>query len=126
MNTTHDREQYAQEARQWIRKIFRLHDSAELPKETEHNFLPRLLRTDIEVTDAELLVYQYTLDDFFAKVKGAKRPSILAACRHTDKHPQPCLCPLMWFAQHARTERECEASAALATLSTLAVTDAET
>lgn len=108
---------YAEEARSWIRKAYNLGDRSVLPDDAVNKFLHPALRNDEPRAEA-VAEFNELVERFIESEPDATAESLLVPCRWTSLHPQPCLCPFMWFAYRNRPQMA--ASAMLVELSSAA------
>lgn len=98
---------YRDQVEQWIRAQHKLALNQPIPAELQSKYMINALRdccAGHENEENEQQELRRAVDDFqkivLAKLSGTnnKEDMILAPCRKTDKHTQPCLCPFLWFA----------------------------
>lgn len=99
---------YRDQVEQWIRAQHKLMPTQPIPPALQTKYIVRALRHSCggdENDENEQQELRRAIEDF-QKIVLTKLPSgggadaldmILAPCRKTDKHAQPCLCPFLWF-----------------------------
>jgi len=111
-----DFQRHAAEVRAWVRRARKMPVGVALPAELERRYMHRGLAAN--ASDDERAEFARLATEFRTNLPNAPADgSVFAPCRWTDAHPQPCLCPFLWFAYRcAATPSTCERARGLEVL----------
>lgn len=96
-------EQYRRQVIEWLTKQYYFLSRSEILEQLAPRYMAPALHANVGADSAPLRRFFVLARDFEA-VAGTPG-SIVAPCRYTSIHAQPCICPFQWFRFHRGARR---------------------